>query len=198
MIDTAQPAAEGTGAIGRWRAVAADDKGKTASSDFFQCRSLRGARLLCGAAAFAGAVAAAGCAPDVEQRGNLPTHGEIDRVKPGKTTKDEVVKLLGSPSSIGIFDPNDWYYISKRTTQTAFFLPETTDQQVYIVVLDKNGVVKAVEHKSLKDAENIAPAPGATPAPGRELTFLEQVIGNLGRFGGGTGGGSAPPPGPGG
>jgi hypothetical protein len=34
----------------------------------------------------------------------------------------------------------------------------------------------------LKDGLDIEPAPGATPAPGRELTFLEQIIGNVGRF----------------
>ncbi len=50
-------------------------------------------------------------------------------------------------------------------------------------------MVSAVDHKGLKDAENITPAPGATPAPGRELSFLEQIIGNLGRFSGGGGGG---------
>jgi outer membrane protein assembly factor BamE (lipoprotein component of BamABCDE complex) len=63
-----------------------------------------------------------------------------------------------------------------------FFDPDVVDQQVYIVNFDERGVVKAVDHKELKDGLEIEPAPGATPAPGRELTFLEQVIGNVGRF----------------
>lgn len=139
--------------------------------------------------ALAAALALVACAPDVEEHGDLPTKSEIAQIHPGKTTKDEVVKILGSPSSVGVFDPNAWYYISDKTSQTAFFLPNTTDQEVYIVDFDKDGVVAAVGHKGLKDAENITPAPGATPAPGRELTFLEQIIGNLGRFGGSSGGG---------
>jgi len=142
------------------------------------------------AAAGASALAITCCAPDIEQRGNPPTSAEIAEIHPGKTTKDQVVKILGSPSSVGVFDANAWYYISKRTSQSAFFLPNTTDQQVYVVDFTKDGVVAAVDHKSLKDAENITPAPGATPAPGRELTFLEQIIGNLGRFTG-SGGGAA-------
>jgi outer membrane protein assembly factor BamE (lipoprotein component of BamABCDE complex) len=147
----------------------------------------------------AAALAVVACTPDIEQRGDLPTKADIAQIHPGKTTKDEVIKILGSPSSVGIFDANAWYYISKRTSQTAFFLPDTTGQEVYIVDFNKDGVVSAVDHKGLKDAENITPAPGATPAPGRELTFLEQIIGNLGRFGGaggngngGGGGGSGP------
>jgi outer membrane protein assembly factor BamE (lipoprotein component of BamABCDE complex) len=151
---------------------------------------MRGAHLCSMAAAAAAALAIAGCARDVEQRGDLPTPDEIAQIRPGKTTKDQVVKILGTPSSVSVFDANAWYYISKRTSQTAFFLPATTDQQVYIVDFTKDGVVSAVDHKGLKDAENITPAPGATPAPGRELSFLEQIIGNLGRFGGGGGGAS--------
>src|SRR5262249_46971357 len=113
----------------------------------------------------------------------------IAQIHPGKTTKDQVVKILGSPSSVGVFDANAWYYISKRTSQTAFFLPTTTDQQVYIVDFTKDAVVSAADHKGLKDTEKLKPAPGATPAPGRELSFLEQILGNLGRFRGGGGGG---------
>jgi outer membrane protein assembly factor BamE (lipoprotein component of BamABCDE complex) len=135
------------------------------------------------------ALALACCSPDIEQRGDLLTHDQIAQIHPGKTTKDQVVEILGSPSSVGVFNPNAWYYISKRTSQTSFFLPKTTDQQVLVLDFNKDGVVEAVDHKGLKDAEDIAPAPGATPAPGRELTFLEQIIGNLGRFSSSSAGG---------
>ena len=62
------------------------------------------------------------------------------------------------------------------------------------------GVVKAVDHKVLQDGKEVSPVVRATPAPGRELSFLEQLIGNLGKFnsgGGGTGSaGSGGQPGP--
>ena len=75
------------------------------------------------------------------------------------------------------------------------------DQQVYIVDFDDQGVVKAVDHKVLEDGKEITPVARATPAPGRELSFLEQLIGNLGKFngagpssgGGGGGGGQQGP-----
>ena len=124
----------------------------------------------------------AACAPTVDQRGNLPEPDKLAGIRPGATTKDEVAKILGTPSSTAVFDNKTWYYISRRTKQVAFFDPDVVDQQVYIVNFDERGVVKAVDHKELKDGLEIEPAPGATPAPGRELTFLEQVIGNVGRF----------------
>ncbi|HMD65004.1 MAG TPA: outer membrane protein assembly factor BamE [Stellaceae bacterium] len=136
----------------------------------------------------------AGCATSVDQRGNLPEQDRIAEIHPGSTTKDEVVKILGSPSSVSVFNDKSWYYISRRTGQLAFFDPNVIDQQVYVVNFDDQGVVKAVDHKGLEDGKEITPVARATPAPGRELSFLEQVIGNLGKFnksaGAGGGGGS--------
>ena len=131
------------------------------------------------------ALAASGltaCSPTVDQRGNLPEPDKLAEIRPGATTRDEVAKILGTPSSTAVFDNKTWYYISRRTKQVAFFNPDVVDQQVYIVNFDERGVVRAVDHRDLKDGREIEPAPGATPAPGRELTFLEQVIGNVGRF----------------
>src|SRR6267154_662719 len=124
----------------------------------------------------------AACWPTVDQRGHLPEAYKLAEIRPGATTRDEVSKILGTPSSTSVFNEKTWYYISRRTEQVAFFDPDVADQQVYIVNFDDRGVVKAVDHRNLKDARDIEPAPGATPAPGRELTFLEQIIGNVGRF----------------
>ena len=136
-------------------------------------------------ASVAVALAATGlgaCVATVNQRGNLPEPEKFAQIRPGTTTREQVVKILGTPSSTGVFNDKNWYYISRRTKQVAFFDPDVLDQQVYIVNFDATGVVRGVDHKDLKDGRDIDPAPGATPAPGRELTFLEQVLGNIGRF----------------
>jgi outer membrane protein assembly factor BamE (lipoprotein component of BamABCDE complex) len=131
------------------------------------------------------AVVLAGCSTDVDQHGHLPDPEKIAAIQPGTSTKADIVKLIGSPSSVSTFDDNAWYYISRRTKQIAFFQPEVLDQQVFIVDFDDKGVVKDVGHKDLADGRSITPAPGATPAPGRELSFLEQLVGNIGKFNGG-------------
>ena len=141
------------------------------------------------------ALAAAGlaaCAPTIDQRGNLPEPEKLAQIRPGTTTREQVTKILGTPSSTGVFDDKNWYYISRRIKQVSFFDPDVLDQQVYIVNFDPAGVVRGVDHKDLADGQDIEPAPGATPAPGRELTFLEQVLGNIGRFNKGGSGSAAP------
>jgi len=134
--------------------------------------------------------AAASCTANIDQRGNLPEPEKLAQIRPGSTTRDQVTKILGTPSSTGVFDDKSWYYISRKTKQVAFLDPDVLDQQVYVINFDGRGVVHSVDHKELKDGREIEPAPGATPAPGRELTFVEQVLGNVGRFTKSSGGGS--------
>jgi outer membrane protein assembly factor BamE (lipoprotein component of BamABCDE complex) len=147
------------------------------------------------------AAAVGACSTTVEQRGNLPAPREIAQIHPGQTTKDQVQKILGTPSSASVFNDDNWYYISSRTKQFSFFSPQVLDQQVYIVGFNKDGIVRDVDHKTLRDGKEIVPVARATPAPGRELSFVEQLVGNLGKFnstggGGETSGGETKPAGP--
>src|SRR6185437_9207286 len=115
-----------------------------------------------------------GCGFPVNDRGNLPKADLLAQIKPGVTDKNSVKALLGTPSSIAAFDGDTWYYISKEEKQVAFLKPEVVNQQVYIIHFNDKGVVSDVSHKGLDDAQKVTPNPDATPAPGREFTFLEQ------------------------
>jgi len=124
----------------------------------------------------------AGCGFPTNERGNLPKADLLAQIKPGVTDKNSVKALLGTPSSVAAFDGDTWYYISKEERQIAFLKPEVLNQQVYAVHFDDKGIVTEVSHKGLDDAQSMTPNPSATPAPGREFTFLEQLIGNFGKF----------------
>jgi outer membrane protein assembly factor BamE (lipoprotein component of BamABCDE complex) len=139
------------------------------------------------------ALGVGGCNLPLDQRGNLPTTAQLSEIKPGLTDKATVTRVLGSPSSVGTFDGDTWYYISQKTREIAFFKRELVDQEVIAIDFDKDGVVRDVRHRGMNDRVAVVPNPNATPAPGREYTFWEQLIGNFGRFSGssqqGPGGG---------
>jgi outer membrane protein assembly factor BamE (lipoprotein component of BamABCDE complex) len=139
-----------------------------------------------------GFVALAGCSGTVDQRGNLPDPVKLAEIEPGVTTKDGISQLLGTPSSVSTFNDKTWYYISRRTEQVAFFDPSVLDQEVVVVAFDDSGVVRDVARRTLADGRVIAPSERETPAPGHELTFIEQLIGNVGRFSAPAGGGRSP------
>lgn len=126
-------------------------------------------------------LALSGCTPIVATRGNMPPESRLTQIQPGQTTREQVQYNLGSPTATGTMDPNTWYYIGRVTEQVAFFQADVTEQKIVRVRFDGQGVVSAVDRIDGAEARNIDPVERATPTAGRDLTFLEQVLGNLAR-----------------
>jgi outer membrane protein assembly factor BamE (lipoprotein component of BamABCDE complex) len=126
-------------------------------------------------------LAAAGCTPIIANRGNLLDEDRITQVKTGTSSKNDVFEALGSPSVVSTFDDNTWYYVGQRTEREAFFKPEVTDRKVIAVQFDDTDHVKAIERIGLDQAVEVEPLNEKTPAVGRDITFMEQLIGNIGR-----------------
>jgi outer membrane protein assembly factor BamE (lipoprotein component of BamABCDE complex) len=121
------------------------------------------------------ALALSACAATVAQRGNVPDVEKLEQVKLGDT-KDSVVQLIGSPSTIGTFTDKRWYYISRKTEKVAFFNPSTVDQQVV-----------EVKKLNLADAQDVDVVERKTPTAGKTITLFDQLVGNLGKFNKGSG-----------
>ena len=93
--------------------------------------------------------------------------------------------LNGTPSAVSTFDNEAWYYVGSRTSRFAFLEPEILERTVLVIRFDKDGIVRQVERLSKEDGRDVQVVERKTPTRGRELTILEQLIGNVGRFGGG-------------
>lgn len=122
------------------------------------------------------------CQPTVDQRGNTPEANKLSQIQVGKTDKATVTQLLGSPSSVAEFDPNVWYYVNAKTEDLAFLKTQTLDQNVVKITFDKSNVVQSVQKLGMQDAQTITPNPNATPSRGREFSWIEEFLGNFGRF----------------
>lgn len=122
------------------------------------------------------------CQARIDSRGYVPSPEDLERVKAGLQGRDEVREILGTPSSVSNFADDRWYYISKKTRTVAFYQPEVLEQNVVVVEFDEGGFVKDLHRLALEDGQIIDPVTRKTPSPGRELSFLEQLLGNLGRF----------------
>lgn len=138
------------------------------------------------------ALALAACSPTVATRGNLLEDERLAQIQPGASTRDDVAAILGTPSSVGTFDPNVWYYIGQRTEKTAFFRPDVAERKVVVMRFDDTGVLSAMEQLDASDGQEVEIVDRRTPTAGKELTVVEQIISNLGRFNN-----NGPPPAPG-
>jgi len=106
----------------------------------------------------------------------------LAQIQPGRVTRSDVVALIGTPATASLFGDDHWYYISSHFQTIAFYEPEELDRQVIVIDFDKAGTVTAVRRLGLEEGHQIAMVPRETPAPGKELSLLEQLIGNVGKF----------------
>jgi outer membrane protein assembly factor BamE (lipoprotein component of BamABCDE complex) len=138
------------------------------------------------ALACAGALglALAGCEATIDVRGYVPNSEQLEKLQPGQQTRQDVNDLLGTPSTVAMFKDETWLYISRKTRSYAFMNPTVLEQHVVAVDFDERGVVSDIRRYELADGKVINHVSRKTPSPGKELSFLEQLVGNVGKFSG--------------
>ena len=130
-----------------------------------------------------GAGGLSGCAPSFAANGFQVIDQKPQEIKVGASRSD-VLSKLGSPSTVSTFDPNTWYYISQTTEKYAYYKPHVQTRTVVAINFDKADKVAYVKDLSLKDGYQIAYAGRETPTRGKELNWLEQLVGTIGKGGG--------------
>jgi outer membrane protein assembly factor BamE (lipoprotein component of BamABCDE complex) len=122
------------------------------------------------------------CEEQINVRGNLPHADDIAKIKKGFHKKTDIENLLGTPSAVATFKKETWYYIGGRVKTLSFFKPEFIEQKIVIVKFNDAGVVEAVEARDAPTNKEIKLVERETPTKGKELTVIQQLIGNVGRF----------------
>tara|TARA_B100001248_G_scaffold41704_1_gene26705 strand:+ start:3533 stop:3988 length:456 start_codon:yes stop_codon:yes gene_type:complete len=87
--------------------------------------------------------------------GSKQLETKFNIIKVNKTNKNDLVKLIGPPSSVSDFDNNKWFYIERlKTNQSLIKLgnQKIEKNNVLIVQLDNSGIVR---EKKLLDLENM-------------------------------------------
>ena len=126
----------------------------------------------------------AACENMTDIRGFAPAPGAVDKLEVGTQSREDVQRLIGSPSAVATFNPNVWYYISEKQEGWGPAKPWITDQNVIQITFNESGRVDKIKYYDMKDAQNITMVARITPTSGKELTVLEQILGNVGKFSG--------------
>jgi outer membrane protein assembly factor BamE (lipoprotein component of BamABCDE complex) len=122
----------------------------------------------------------AGCAADINARGNMPPDDKLAQVTPG-INREQVLQILGSPSTVATFTDHAWYYIGQRTEDYAFYKPKVVERQVLVIRFNDDGVVEEVRRLEMDDGKPIEMVDRTTPSVSRDLSLMQQIFGNLGK-----------------
>jgi len=144
-------------------------------------RIARGLALACAAA---GALALGGCLgyDGTHYRGYVIDARTMDQVRVGATA-EQVLVVMGTPSTTSTVGGDAWYYISQKTERPlAFMPPKVTDQRIFAVYFDKNKRVQRIANYGMEDGRVVDFITRTTPTAGAESSFLGNMFSNLLRF----------------
>ena len=121
------------------------------------------------------------CTPTQSNRGNLVEDFRLEEVTPGVSTRTNVLKSLGSPTTVAPFDNNVWYYIGQKMEKKGIFDPEVVDEQILVVAFNDKGILQTIEKRDA-DRVNVPTVRRKTHTGGNDVSLIEQLLGNVGRF----------------
>ena len=120
--------------------------------------------------------------PVIDHRGYVPDEDRLSAVQTGVDTKTSIVTNLGTPSAQANFDGDTWYYISTEQKSFLYNRPKITKEEVVAIRFDQNNVVSEINRYNFKNHREINYVKRETPTRGKELTLLQQLLGNVGRM----------------
>ncbi len=143
-------------------------------------RSTRRSRfVLRTATALALVVVLGGCITRQHQRGYVLQEGALEQIPIG-ASQEQVLIVLGTPSTVATVSGEVFYYISQRTEQTSFLPQKEVDRRVIAVYFDKSRKVERLADYGVKDGKIFDTISRTTPTGGQEagyLSYLFRIIG---------------------
>ena len=141
-----------------------------------------------GAKLVASALLAGGLAGCLGYDGELAHGFQVDPqaladVRTGSTA-EQVLVVLGTPSTTSTVGGDAWYYITQKTDHALAFLPaRTVDQHVYAVYFDKAKKVTRIANYGMEAGKIVDFSNRSTVTTGAEGSFLQSIGLKLSPFG---------------
>ena len=128
------------------------------------------------AAAAALICAALGGCSEQFQKGYVLPPGALEQIPIG-ASQDQVLIVMGTPSTVATLNGEVFYYISQRAERPiAFMNDKVIDQRVIAVYFDKNRQVKRLANYGLKDGLIFDFITRTTPTSGQEINYVAPLF----------------------
>jgi outer membrane protein assembly factor BamE (lipoprotein component of BamABCDE complex) len=117
-----------------------------------------------------------GCFSETYRKGYIVPDGALEQIPIG-STQEQVLLVLGTPSTVATVTGEAYYYISQRAERPIGFLPaQVTDQRVIAVYFDKKRRVERLADYGMKDGKIFDFVSRTTPTSGKDTGFITGII----------------------
>ena len=122
------------------------------------------------------------CSPTFENHGYVPSRAELNQLKVGKSSKENVKNLFGSPSSIGLVQDDRWFYLYTRIKNFMYRSPEIVERQLVVVTFTSNGLLENIERFELQDQEVVVLSRRITESGIKGMSLIQQLLNSAGNY----------------
>src|SRR6201985_3032008 len=110
------------------------------------------------------------------QKGYILPVGALEQIPIG-ASQDQVLIVMGTPSTVATLDGEVFYYISQRSERPVSLLNQrVVDQRVIPIYFDKNRQVRRLANYVLQDGRIFDFISRTTPTSGQELSYLTPLF----------------------
>jgi outer membrane protein assembly factor BamE (lipoprotein component of BamABCDE complex) len=110
------------------------------------------------------------------QKGYVLPPGALEQIPIG-ASQDQVLIVMGTPSTVATLSGEVFYYISQRAERAVAFMPQkVTDQRVIAVYFDKNRQVTRLANYGMQDGKIFDYISRTTPTSGQEMSYLTPLF----------------------
>ena len=116
------------------------------------------------------------CTREEFQKGYILPPGALEQIPIG-ASQDQVLIVMGTPSTVATLDGEVFYYISQRSERpVAFMNQKLVDQRVIAIYFDKNRQVRRLANYGLKDGKIFDFISRTTATSGQEMSYLQPLF----------------------
>lgn len=126
------------------------------------------------------AIGLTACTAQYRSHGYTPSEEELQQIVPGVDTRGTVEDVIGVPSTSGVLNEGDFYYIKTDVRTFAWQAPEVIDREVLAITFDPAGVVENITRYGLHDGNVVPLTRRITKTTDGDLGFIRRLFGNIG------------------
>ena len=130
-------------------------------------------------------LALSACTSQIDVRGSAPSDEDLVTVRRGIDTKAEIQERFGLPITLGVADPNTWYYVQQDLRPRPLSPPDVIDQRIVMLQFDSEDLVQNFEVvNGLVGDTDFEPDPASSKIYGPDRTavqsFFRSIFGSIG------------------
>ncbi|MBI5129655.1 MAG: outer membrane protein assembly factor BamE [Rhodopseudomonas palustris] len=116
------------------------------------------------------------CTSEQFQKGYILPNGALEQIPIG-SSQDQVLLVMGTPSTVATLNGEVFYYISQRSERPVAFMPQkVVDQRVIAVYFDQNRQVRRIANYGMQDGKIFDFISRTTPTSGQEMSYLAPLF----------------------